>query len=166
MNRVALSLLLLGCIVPAPLIAQTSPTNPPPVESQPDPTLPAPDDEGGPMTPGEGDATPAPAPADTLPPTRPGAPPQVDQTPAPVTTARTATTPGTMPNDPPSQRTLSARNLTPVPGPTQARSGPLTPPSGTTMMNPPFCSRTVRDNCMDPRQAPRGYRPGAPMTEG
>ncbi len=145
MKHLALSVLLIGSALSAPLFAQTMPGNPPPSESQPDPTMPMPGDEDGPMTPGEGDATDMPAPRSAMPPSNRTTPPQ------------SAPMPNAMGQ---SQRTLSDRTATPVPGPTQARSGPMTAPTGATMMNPPMCSRTVRDNCMDPRQAPRGYRPG------
>ena len=57
----------------------------------------------------------------------------------------------------------------PAPPPPLAPPAVAPPPMATTPQlapppplagNPPLCSARVRDNCMNPREAPRGYHPG------
>lgn len=175
MKSLALPLTAASLLLGASALAQTAPgAAPPPAESQPGPTMPrdstrpgtgTPDSlPGMPTTPGEGDAADAPDPA--MPPTTraPGTATPGGTMPAMPGRGTTMTTPAR-----PAPGTPATGMTTPgsmAPGTTgmrpPARSGPMTaPPPATTMdANPPLCSRTVRDNCMQREEAPRGYRPG------
>ncbi len=135
MKKLTLPMLAIAMVLTAPSLAQTMPGAPPPPGGQTGEPMPEP--------------IPEPMPDPSAPPKMP-TPGEGDSEDMPM--------PG---ETPPGMDSPAPPPPAPPPPPAYAPTPPPPPPAEATT-NPPLCSRTVRDNCINPREAPRGYRPGAP----